>query len=58
MTGFDWDENKQKINLIKHGIDFANKKKRIISARRASKNERKKYFQTEQNLNLLIRLRK
>lgn len=85
MGYFEWDENKRKYNLEKHGIDFIDamaifddpdriefvnnrngetrvqtigmvndvilflvytsrgKKKRIISVRRASKNERKAY---------------
>jgi len=85
MQKFEWDKNKRKYNLEKHGIDFADilelfddqnriefentrsgekrfqtigmvsdvilflvytsrgKKKRIISVRRASKNERKAY---------------
>ncbi len=85
---FEWDENKRKYNLEKHGIDFIDileifddqnriefdntrsgekrfqtigmvndvilflvytsrgKKKRIISVRRASKNERKAYEET------------
>ncbi|OGT41057.1 MAG: hypothetical protein A3F42_03835 [Gammaproteobacteria bacterium RIFCSPHIGHO2_12_FULL_37_34] len=85
MKYFEWDENKRKFNLEKHGIDFIDaiaifddpdriefensrkgetrfqtigmvhdtalflvytlrgKKKRMISVRRASKNERKTY---------------
>lgn len=85
MKYFEWDENKRKYNLEKHGVDFMDaieifddpnriefentrkeetrfqtvgmvhdvvlflvytlrgKKKRIISVRRASKNERKAY---------------
>ena len=87
MKYFEWDENKRKFNLEKHGIDFVDiietfddqdriefesirsgekrfqtigiahevvlflvytlrgKKKRIISARRASKNEREAYYE-------------
>lgn len=87
MKYFEWDENKRKINLEKHGIDFIDvisifddpdrielednkkaetrfqtigmvhdivlflvytqrgRKKRIISVRRASKNERKAYYE-------------
>jgi uncharacterized DUF497 family protein len=88
MSYYEWDENKRRYNLDKHGIDFMDaieifhdlnrmefentrkeetrfqtigmvndivlflvytirgRKKRIISVRRASKNERKAYDQT------------
>jgi len=25
-TGFEWDENKRRLNVLKHGIDFADAK--------------------------------
>lgn len=88
MKYFEWDENKRRYNLEKHGMDFIDvieifkdpnriefknirkeetrfqtigmvhdivlflvytlkgRKKRIISVRRASKNERKAYYET------------
>ncbi len=49
---FDWDKNKAKTNLIKHGISFEeaqtvffdkNETIRIISARLATNTERREY---------------
>ena len=44
---FEWDEDKNRSNIIKHGIDVVHTDKdgkiRLISARKASKLERKLY---------------
>ena len=40
---FEWDENKNKVNITKHGIDFA-EVIRIISARKATKIETDYYL--------------
>ncbi len=46
---FEWDEEKEKINIFKHGIDFTTAARvfkddnRLISARKATKQERRMY---------------
>jgi uncharacterized DUF497 family protein len=39
---FEWDENKNQLNIRKHGIDFHDVI-RIISARKATANEKSTY---------------
>jgi len=42
---FVWDEDKRRLNLRKHGIDFADAAAiRIISIRKATKHEARFYF--------------
>ena len=58
-TLFEWDEEKAQTNLHKHGVSFdeaqivvyteRKRKIRLISARKATRAERKKY--EEENLN-------
>jgi uncharacterized DUF497 family protein len=59
VIGFDWNERKSELNLAKHGIDFGDAIEvavvftrrenviRIVSARRARKNEERDYRNAE-----------
>jgi len=50
---FDWDDEKEKSNIDKHGIDFSTAalvfgdNTRIISARLATKREEEAYYNAE-----------
>ena len=43
---FEWDEEKRRENLRKHGFDFADAAAtiRLISVRKASRHEKARYF--------------
>ncbi len=52
MMNFEWDENKNRSNIRKHGIDFADVYfvfVRVISARKALRHERKQFEQALRN---------
>lgn len=50
---FEWDENKNRQNLRKHGFDFADERGseiiRIISLRKATRRENKRYKKAVQD---------
>lgn len=44
---FEWDDEKEQKNIVKHGLDFSTAV-RIISARAATKTERRMYYDNSQ----------